>query len=232
MKNPTQAVVRPLHESLFEKLRRDPEILALIEKSDAVLGTLGFTDHGRRHVTLVAVNASRILAELGYDARACDLAAVSGLLHDIGNVAGRHNHAAVGAALAYPLLTSRGVAAADAAEIVGAIGNHDEIELGMPVNAPGAALIIADKADIHRSRVRTRDLNAFDVHDKVNHAVIKADLDIGRTTKVITLSLTSEPKIAGTEIVELFDTRLALSDAAAHFLGCSFAVKINGETLR
>jgi len=232
MKNPKQAVVRPLHEPLFEKLRHDAEILTLIEKSDVVLGALGFTDHGRRHVTLVAVNASRLLAQLGHDAHACDLAAVSGLLHDIGNVAGRHNHAAIGAALAYPLLTSRDVSARDAAEIVAAIGNHDELELGMPVNAPGAALIVADKADIHRSRVRTRDPNAFDAHDNVNHGVTKAELDVDGQAKVITLTLTTEPTISGAEIAELFESRLVLSDAAARFLGCSFAVRINGETLR
>ena len=232
MKNPRDATVRPLHETLFARIRRDPEILTIVEKSDAVLAALGFTDHGRRHVTLVAITASKLLADLGYDAHAADLAAVSGFMHDIGNAVGRHNHAASGAVLAYKLLTARGVATADAADIMAAIGNHDELEHGVPVNPQSAALILADKADIHRSRVRTRDPEAFDVHDRVNFSVVKSHLDVDPRAKTIALRLTTDPAEPSADIAELFEERFALSDQAARFLGCAYDVFVNGRTVR
>jgi putative nucleotidyltransferase with HDIG domain len=222
----------PLHPSLFERLRRDPDILTLIEKADNVLATLGYTDHGRRHVTLVAVNAAKLLALLGYDRRESDLAAVAGLLHDIGNCAGREGHAAVGATMAYQLLTERGVTAADVADVMAAIGNHDETEGGLPVNPPGAALILADKADIHRTRVRGRNRDEFDVHDRANFAVIKADLSVDVQQKSILLSLTADHEVATPEeIADLFALRFEMCDAAARFLGCRFAVEVDGQTL-
>jgi metal-dependent HD superfamily phosphatase/phosphodiesterase len=216
----------------FESLRRDAEILGLIDAADRVLAAMNYTDHGRRHVTLVAVSAARLLADLGHDARAQELAAVAGLLHDIGNVTGRNSHAAAGAVMAYPLLIARGFPLLDAAEVVAAIGNHDEIEQGVPVNAPGAALIIADKADIHRSRVRTTDPDAFDVHDRVNQSVTKAELGIDAAAKRIGLHLTADFEHATqAEIADIFALRFALSDAAAMFLGCAYAVTINDLSL-
>ncbi|HXM18699.1 MAG TPA: HD domain-containing protein [Candidatus Tumulicola sp.] len=223
----------PIHPSLFETLRHDPDVLALIEKADNVAAALGYTDHGRRHVTLVAVTAARVLRELGHDEHACDLAAVSGLLHDIGNAAGRNTHAAAGALLAYQLLVARGVSTMDAAEVMAAIGNHDETELGVPVSAHSAALILADKADVHRSRVRTRDPQAFDIHDKVNFAVTKAELDVDGAEKMIALRLSVDEAIGTREDINaLFNQRFAMSDAAARFLGCDFSVIVNGTTLR
>jgi uncharacterized protein len=228
-----QQPVTPIRQSLFERLRREPDILALIDKADVVAEALGYTDHGRRHVTLVAVTAARVLRELGFDERACDLAAVSGLLHDIGNAAGRNTHAAAGALLAFQLLLARDVPVADAADVMAAIGNHDEIELGVPVNALCAALILADKADIHRTRVRTSDPQAFDIHDTVNHAVTKAELEIDGAGHNIVLRLASDEAIAtSAEIGALFNDRLTMCDAAARFLGCDFRVIVNGTTLR
>jgi uncharacterized protein len=220
----------PLHPSLYERLRRDPEILTLIDKADAVLAALGYTDHGRRHVTLVAVNAARLLAALGHDLRTCDLAAAAALLHDIGNCAGREGHAAVGAAMSYRLLTERGVPAEDAADIMSAIGNHDENEQGVPVSAASAGLIIADKADIHRSRVRTRDREKFDVHDRVNFAVLKARLNVDATSRKTVLSLEIDETVAASkEISELFALRFSMSESAARFLGSDFSVDISPE---
>lgn len=216
----------------FESLRRDPEILGLIDASDRVLGAMNYTDHGRRHVTLVAVNGAKLLADLGHADDAQELAAVSGLLHDIGNVVGRNTHAAAGAVMAYPLLSARGFAVEDVAEVVAAIGNHDETERGVAVSAVSAALIIADKADISRSRVRTRDPNLFDVHDRVNHAVTKAELETDRERKTITLRISADVAYADqAEIADLFSLRFALSDTAARLLGCAYSVTINGTRL-
>jgi len=232
MKNVKGAPVSPLRHSLFEKLRRDPEILTLVDKSDEMLGALGFTDHGRRHVTLVAMIAAKLLHELGFDDHTRDLAQAAALMHDIGNIGGRHDHASRGAALAYPLLAARGVTPADAADIIAAIGNHDEVEEGAPVSAPSAALILADKADIHRSRVRSRDPNAFDIHDEVNFAVVKSELKVDQNAKSIVLQLTTDEAASAADVAELFDARFALCAQAARFLGCSFAVHINGTQVR
>jgi uncharacterized protein len=223
----------PLRSSWFERLRKDPELLAIIEKSDAVLSALGYTDHGRRHVTLVATNAAKLLARLGYDRKTCDLAAVAGFLHDIGNCAGRVNHASVGASMAFQLLCERGVPDADAADVMAAIANHDETEGGTPVNAPAAALIIADKADIHRSRVRTRHEDAFDIHDKVNHGVVKSELAVEPERKLLRLSLTVDNSVVSDEeVAELFASRFDLCREAARFLGYDFLVEANGKPIR
>ena len=227
-----QTNVTPIRSSIFERLRRDPEILTLVDKADAVVAALGYTDHGRRHVTLVAVNAARLLSELGYDARLCDLAAVAGLMHDLGNCAGRQGHAASGAIFVYQLLVARGVEPADAATVMAAVGNHDEIEQGTAVDPTSAALIIADKADLHRSRVRTRRRDEFDVHDRVNFAITKADLRADAAAKRITLHLSADEQYARAgDILDLFSTRFAMSRGAAEYLGCSYAVTVNDEPI-
>jgi metal-dependent HD superfamily phosphatase/phosphodiesterase len=214
----------------FDELRSDAGILELIEASNRVLAAMNYTDHGRRHVTLVARTAAKILQDLGFDEQTQDLAAIAALLHDIGNVAGRNSHAAAGATMAYTLLTARGFSVADAADVAAAIGNHDESEHGVPVNVHGAALIIADKADIHRSRVRTSRADEFDIHDRVNHAVTNAQLKTDASQKHIALDLTADLGSATlAEIVEIFESRFTMSAAAARFLGCSYAVRVNGE---
>ena len=224
--------VTPLRSSLFERLRRDPEILVLIDQADAVLAALGYTDHGRRHATLVATNASRVLATLGHDAHTCDLAAVAGLLHDLGNCAGRPSHASAGAVFVYQLLVAREVSVSDAATIMSAVGNHDENEHGTAVDAVSAALIVADKADIHRSRVRTRRMEDFDVHDKVNYAVTKAELEAHAAGQALALSLVCDLAYAGpTDILDLFSARFAMSRSAAAVLGCTYTVVVNDEPI-
>jgi len=217
--------------ALFEQLRRDPDVMALVMKADEAVATLGFTDHGRRHVNLVAVTAARVLSTLGHDESDCDLAAVAGLLHDIGNVEGREGHAAAGAQMSYRLLRERGVASASASIVADAIANHDEVEGGSPVTLPSAALIVADKADIHRSRVRTRDRQEFDIHDRVNFAVVKSRLHVHSGDKRIELMLAVDDSVAsGDEVTELFGLRFAMSGFAANFLGCSYVVDINGRS--
>ncbi len=215
---------------LYDRLRKDPEILELIARADRAVASLGYTDHGRRHVHLVAVNAARVLGELGYDDRARDLAAVGGLLHDIGNVHGRDGHAAAGALMAHRLLTARGVSRHDAAVVRDAIANHDEVESGEPVSPSSAALIVADKADIHRSRVRTREPEAFDIHDRVNYAVLRSKLEVLAAPGRIELQLEVDSTVAsGEELAELFAVRFAMSGSAAQFLGCAYVVDIRGN---
>lgn len=227
-----QTNVTPLRSSLFEQLRHDTEILALIDRADEVLGALGYTDHGRRHATLVGIHASRLLASLGYDAHYCDLAAVAGLTHDLGNCAGRPSHAAAGAVFVYTLLVKRGVKVEDAATIMTAVGNHDENEQGAAVDAVSAALIIADKADIHRSRVRTRRPEDFDLHDRVNYAVTHAELEVVGASKQIALRLTADTNFAtAADILDLFNARFAMSKSAAAVLDCSYSVVVNGDTI-
>jgi metal-dependent HD superfamily phosphatase/phosphodiesterase len=227
-----QTNVTPLRSALFERLRKDRDIMTLIDRADRVLGALGYTDHGRRHATLVAVTASRVLATLGYDAHTCDLAAVSGLLHDVGNCAGRPAHAAAGAVFVYSLLVERGVTVEDAATVMTAIGNHDENEQGVASDPVSAALIIADKADIHRSRVRTRKPEEFDLHDKINFAITQAELDVQPERKALTLRLVADVGFATpADILDLFSLRFAMSRSAARVLGCSYAVVVNGEAI-
>lgn len=224
--------VTPLRSSLFERLRHDPEILTLIDQADAVLAALGYTDHGRRHATLVATNASRILATLGHDAHACDLAAVAGLVHDLGNCAGRPSHASAGAVFVYQLLIARDVSVEDAATIMSAVGNHDENEHGAAVDPVSAALIVADKADIHRSRVRTRRIEDFDVHDRVNYAVTKAELEAHAAGRALALSLVCDLGYADpNDILDLFNARFAMSRSAASVLGCTYTVVVNDEPI-
>lgn len=216
---------------LFDRLRKTPDILAAVERADDVLGTLNYTDHGRRHVTLVGINAARVLGELQHEPHAADLAAVAGLLHDIGNVKGREGHAAAGADMAYDLLRAHGVHDDDANVVRIAILNHDETEGGIPSNVPGAALIVADKADIHRSRVRTRNPADFDIHDRVNFAVVRSELQVDADAKGIGLSLEIDGSVAhGDEVAALFADRFALADAAARYLGCTFRVTMNGAS--
>jgi len=180
-----------------------------------------------------AVNAARLLEQLGYDRHTCDLASVAALLHDIGNLAGRANHASVGAFLAYQLLVERGVAVGDAADVMAAVANHDETEGGVPVNAISAALIIADKADIHRSRVRTPDSADYDIHDRVNHAVTKADLRFDPEKRLIALDLQVDTSdVSPEQVADLFANRFDLSRAAARFLGCEYVVEANGKPIR
>ena len=228
-----QRLPAPSGLPLFERLRRDPAIMEMVANADVAVAALGYTDHGRRHVGLVAANAARTLQVLGHDDRTRDLAAVAGLLHDIGNVAGRDGHAAAGAAMSYRLLVERGVPRDDAAAVRDAIANHDEIEGGRPVNVPSAALIVADKADIHRSRVRTRQRADFDIHDRVNYAVVKSHLDVYPARRRIELMLAVDAAVAtGDEVAELFGERFTLSASAAGYLGCAYAVDINGKVVR
>ncbi|WP_277998894.1 HD domain-containing protein [Moorella sulfitireducens] len=215
----------------LEDVKRDQEVDALIVKGNEHLGAMGFTEHSHRHLNLVARISYNVLEHLGYDRRLAELAAIAGYLHDIGNVISRQDHGQTGALLAYRILTRLGMPAGEVAVIAGAIGNHEE-EYGQAVNTVGAALILADKSDVHRSRVRNNDISTFDVHDRVNYAVQHSFLRVDASRRTITLELTIDLSISTPmEYFEIFLTRMMMCRRAAAFLDCHFGLVANGARL-
>ncbi len=213
-----------------EVVRADPEVQAFILQANRNLGVLGFTEHGFRHVGLVSSIARNVLRLLGYDERQQELAAVAGYLHDIGNVVSRHGHASTGATLAYSILTRLGMHPEDTAVVLGAIGTHgdDGGRLGEPVHPVSAALILADKSDVHRSRVRNTDQTTFDQHDRVNYAATSSFLRVDNTAKTITLELAIDTEMAPVmEYFEIFLPRMLMSRHATTLLDCVFHISIN-----
>ncbi len=214
----------------FEMVKNDPEVRAFIDNANLNLGVLGFTEHGFRHVSLVASIARNVLRLLGYDERMQELAAIAGYLHDIGNIISRHAHAQSSALLSHSILTRLGMDPNDVAIVMGAIGSHgdDHQRLGEPVHAVSAAIILGDKSDVHRSRVRVQDPTAFDQHDRVNYAATSSFLRVDGDTKTITLELTIDTSIAPViEYFEIFLPRMLMCRHAATLLGCEFHITIN-----
>jgi len=215
----------------FNEIRNNPAIITYIRKANEYLGVLGYTEHGFRHTELVAVTARRILMELGYSAREAELAAIAGYLHDIGNIVERTHHYFIGALMAMNILKELGMEEKEIAEVAAAIGNHDE-RYGHPVNNISAALILADKADVHRSRVRNRDFATFDIHDRVNYAAEESELELDPVNRVITLKLKIDTRISRVmEYFEIFLSRMMLCRRAADFLRARFALVINETQL-
>jgi metal-dependent HD superfamily phosphatase/phosphodiesterase len=215
----------------LEQVRRDLDVRTYIEKANEQMNALGYTEHGFRHAGIVAEMAKSIPVSLGLDSRLAELAAVAGYLHDIGNTINRNIHCETGAVMAFSLLTRMGMPTDEIATVIAAIGNHEE-ELGSPVSAVAAALILADKADVHRSRVQNPNPLAFDIHDRVNHAVEHSCLRVDTRAKTISLELTTDPKAATVmEYFEIFLTRMLMCRRAADFLGYRFRLVINGTDL-
>jgi uncharacterized protein len=229
---PETAAASPQTEAslALDVVRADQEVQTYIRQANKNLGVLGFTEHGFRHVGLVANIARNVLRLLDYDPRQQELAAVAGYLHDIGNVVSRHGHAATSALLAYQILNRLGMAPNDVAIVLGAIGSHgdDSGRLGEPVHPVSAALILADKSDVHRSRVRNTDPNSFDQHDRVNYAATSSFLRVAPEAKTITLELTIDTEMAPVmQYFEIFLPRMLMSRHAAELLGCAFHITIN-----
>ncbi len=213
----------------YEELRRHPEILEYYKKGNAILNQLGYTDHSTAHTTLVAERAADILEALEYDPHDIELARIAGLLHDIGNVINRHHHAEYGALLANEILKETDLSIPDRVAIVSAIANHDE-STGVASDPVTAALIIADKTDVRRSRVRVKDHILFDIHDRVNYAVTETKLACSKEDKMIVLSLTIDERICTMyEYFEIFLGRMTMCSRAARILGTQFSLKVNGE---
>ena len=215
----------------FEDIKRNPRIRTYIQKADESLIALGFTEHSFAHVGLVAKNSQYIMETLGYSAHEVELVKIAAYLHDIGNVVNRIGHSQSGALMAFTLLEKMGCPAEDIAAVVTAIGNHDE-GTGKPVSSLAAALILADKSDVRRSRVRNRDISTFDIHDRVNYSVTKAELKINESKTNIKLKLHIDTRYSAVmDYFEIFLERMTLCRKAAEALGLQFKLIINEQQL-
>ncbi|MBQ6884315.1 MAG: HD domain-containing protein [Clostridia bacterium] len=215
----------------YNEIKKNKAIKDYITAADASLAALGFTEHSFAHVTAVAQKAGYILETLGYDNRTVELVKIAGYLHDIGNLVNRIEHSQSGAVMAFRILDNLGFDSEEIADIVTAIGNHDE-GTGVPVSEFAAALILADKSDVRRNRVRNIEEKNFDIHDRVNYSVTSADLNIGEDKKAITLTLAIDTKYGSVmDYFEIFMARMLLCRKAAEKLGLQFKLVINNQIL-
>lgn len=215
----------------YDQVRADHAVQVYIAQADAALDALKFTEHSFAHVTQVAQRAAYILETLGHDGRTVELAKIAGYLHDIGNVINRVDHSQSGAVMAFRILDRMEFPPEEIATIISAIGNHDE-GTGVAVNPVAAALIIADKSDVRRSRVRDPEDVRVDVHDRVNYSVIRSDFTVDMAAKTMILSLDVDTSISSPmEYLEIFMKRMLLCRTAANTLGLTFHLDINGQRL-
>ena len=215
----------------FEEIKANEAIHTYIQKADDSLVALGFTEHSFAHVGMVAANAAYILETLGYPERTVELVRIAAYLHDIGNLVNRVDHSQSGAVMAFRILNDMGMDPEEIAEIVTAIGNHDE-GTGTPVSPMAAALILADKSDVRRSRVRNQDISTFDIHDRVNYSVKMAELKINENHTLIKLKLSVDTHYGSVmDYFEIFMNRMVLCRKAADKLGLQFKLIINEQQL-
>ena len=215
----------------YKELQKNEDVRTYVAAADATLGALGFTEHSFGHVSKVAAMAKYILETLGYSEHEVELAQIAAFLHDIGNLVNRRDHAFTGGVMAFRILDKLGFSAADTALVVSAIGNHDEVG-GLPVNAVAAALILADKSDVRRSRVRNKDEVSVDIHDRVNYSVTESSLTINAEHSEITLALTIDTSISSVmEYFEIFLERMLLCKKAASALGLEFNLVMNRQEM-
>lgn len=207
----------------------DDELMTYIDAANSQLAALGYTEHGRRHAGLVARIAGDVLAHLDYPPGEIELARIAGFLHDVGNLIHRESHALSGALIAQQGLRRLGMPAADVAQVMAAIGNHEE-ERGRPVSPVAAAVVLADKADVHRSRVQSPSMDDFDIHDRVNYAATHSSLQVEQ--RVIVLRLTIDTAFASVmNYFEIFLSRMVMMRQAAKVLGCDYHLVINDVRL-
>jgi len=215
----------------LKNLKENEEVTTYINMANAHIKAMGYTDHGSRHVRLVASRAEEIMKQLNYSERDQELAAMAGYLHDIGNVISRHDHGQSGAVLSQRILDKLGMKTEETALIISAIGNHEE-QSGHPVNHIAASLILADKSDVHRSRVSNKDISTFDIHDRVNYGAEHSELIINNEEKTITMVVDIDLSITTVvEYFEIFLSRMIMCRRAADFLDCSFGLVINDSKL-
>lgn len=215
----------------IEEIKNNEQINTYITKADETLAAMGFTEHSFAHVTKVSLDAKNILATLGYSEHEANLVEIAGYLHDIGNIINRVAHAQSGAIMAFRILDQIGMEPNDIATVISAIGNHDE-STAVAINPVAAALILADKCDVRRSRVRNRDIANFDIHDRVNYAVKKAYTKISKDKKMFILNLTIDTKLSAVmDYFEIFLVRMLLCRKAAEKLDMRFQLVINEQIL-
>ena len=215
----------------LKDIKENKELDALIRGAQKQLNAIGYTEHGHRHITIVSKRAGDILEKLGYPERTVELTRIAGYMHDIGNCVNRVDHAHTGAILAYNILKEMGMPIEEITEIMMAIGNHDE-NTGTAVSDISAALILADKSDVHRDRVVNKNLSTFDIHDRVNYAVTNADLIMDEKERKVTLNLTIDTKISPVlDYFEIFMQRTMMCKYAAKYLKIWFELIINDTKL-
>lgn len=215
----------------YQEIKKNEEINTYIRQADLALSALGFTEHSFAHVTLVAEKAGYILQTLGYPERTVELVKIAGYLHDIGNLVNRVEHSQSGAIMAFRILDHLNFPPDEIGQIVSAIGNHDE-GTGVPVSALAAALILADKSDVRRNRVRNQDISNFDIHDRVNYSVTKSELKINESHTLIKLKLSVDTRYGSVmDYFEIFLQRMILCRKAAEKLEMQFKLMINEQQL-
>ncbi len=211
-------------------IKRNSDVKKFLEKSDRYLGKIGYTEHGSRHAGIVSRNAKKILLDLGYAEEGAELAAIAGYLHDIGSTINRENHAQSSAMITFNLFYGK-MPTEDLIRVITAIGNHHE-EASHPGNLISAAVVIADKADVHRSRVRKENKTLFDIHDRVNYATKKSFIKVNKKKRIISLHIMIDTKIASImDYFEIFMDRMLISRRAAEFLKCTFELYINNNKI-
>jgi hypothetical protein len=219
----------------FDLLKSDEQVIEYLKAGNNTMLVLGYTEHSFRHAYRTADTAARILTELGYPSETAELAKIAGLMHDIGNMMGRTFHAASGAEIARSILERHGMSYAGIGTVCGAVGNHDET-VGKPVSAVSAALIIADKSDVHRSRVQETDMDKIlaDIHDRVNYAVNRAEIMTVGSENGYSISLCLDIDTAFTPVMDYFEiflSRMLMCRRAAAFLGAGFNLVINNHRI-
>jgi len=215
----------------YETIKKSAEVNCYIEKGNQILGVMGFTEHSGKHAAKVAEMAGRILTELGYDEKTVELAKIAGYMHDLGNSINRKDHAHTGALMAFQILRDMGMEPEDISVIIGAIGQHDESS-GTAVDPISAALILADKTDVRRNRVRNQIKETFDKHDQVNYAAKSSKLSIDMIKKTITLDIELDEEMCSMmDYFEIFLQRMLMCRRAAEMLGLRFRLVANGNKI-
>ncbi len=210
----------------LQEIKQNESIKALVRAANKYLETLGFTDHGPRHLSYVSRTASGVLKSLGYSEREIELAAIAGWVHDVGNSINRHEHGPNGAVLLYPILREAGMEINDVVEVITAVGNHEE-ESGTVSSAVSAALVIADKSDAHKSRVRNGKPDLTDVHDRVNFSIQKNNVTVDRKKHIIRQELQMNGSSSVLEYLSIYLPRILMCEQACEFLGQRFELNIN-----
>ena len=213
-----------------QDVKQNEKLAVLIDAANRMLEVIGYTEHGPRHVGFVSHTARSILEQLHYPERMCELAAIAGWVHDVGNAVNRVNHGITGGALLFPILQEMGMPMDEVVTIVGAVGNHEE-QNGKVVSAVSAALIIADKSDAHRTRVRRASYNPDDIHDRVNFAIAQNAVEVDPVRRIIRFALSMDESSSVMDFMEIYLTRMQMCEEAANFLGCRFELVVNGVNI-